>query len=400
MDVRLAPSFRPDPEARRAAELIRQCVHCGFCNATCPTYEILGDESDGPRGRIYLVRELLEGSAPSERMRLHLDRCLTCLACETTCPSGVRYGAVADFGRAWLERTTRRPMGEQLLRGFAARLLPERRLLSPLTGLARRMRGLLPAGLRRTLMPVELPAAPVQASGRPTVLLHRGCVQPALRPSIDRAAAVLLTGSGHRVGTADGCCGALEFHLGKVEPALRRMRANLERWAPMLEETEAFVATASGCAAFLHRYPEYLGDDSRHAARARLLAQRLRDLAELVEPAPIRYSEPVAFHAPCTLQHHLHRAEQVARLLERAGARLVPVANAHLCCGSAGTYSLFQPRIARRLRDRKLEDLTVRGPRAILTANIGCLAHLQAGTELPLWHWAEWLVIHATARDA
>ncbi len=396
MDVRLASHLRENPGARAAARVIRQCVHCGFCNATCPTYQLLGDELDGPRGRIYQVREILEGVTPTPHMRLHLDRCLTCHACETTCPSGVAYGVVADFGREYLERHTRRPAGERLRRALVAWALPRRRLLAPLVGLARVAAPLLPAALRRTLPPrPRLPVRPGSADSA-RVLLHRGCVQPLLRPSIDRAAAWLLARSGHPSAPVQGCCGAIEFHLGRTGAALRRMRANLDRWSPLLEGDEVtFVSTASGCAAFLKRYPTILAQDPHYAPRARRLATRLRELAALVDPPPLRPSSPVAFHAPCTLRHHLREHDRVMGLLRESGVTLVPTTNPHLCCGSAGTYSLFQPGIAAQLRARKLADLSGAGPRAILTANIGCLAHLQAGTELPVLHWAEWLVMQA-----
>ncbi len=399
MDVHIAPAFRDDRDAQNAAQAIRQCVHCGFCNATCPTYQLLGDELDGPRGRIYLVRELLEGATPTEQMRLHLDRCLTCLSCETTCPSGVRYGVVADFGRARLERETHRRWRTRLTRGLALRILPSRGLVRALVGAARPFRALLPTAARRAIPPQpDLPPAASVPTKPDPVRLHQGCVQPALRPTIDRAATQLLVRSGQAVQNAEGCCGALEFHMGRTELALRRMRANLERWGPALETSRsAFVSTASGCAAFLHRYGELLANEARYAARARLLTERLRDLSELIDPPRVVNASPVAFHAPCTLHHHLHRAETVADLLRRAGAELVPVANGHLCCGSAGTYSLFQPRIAEALRERKLADLTRNEPTAIVTANIGCLTHLQAASPVPVWHWAEWLVSHARA---
>lgn len=400
MDVRLAARFQEDAAARAAAAVIRRCVHCGFCNATCPTYQLLGDELDGPRGRIYLVKEALEGTEPTAHMRLHLDRCLTCHACETTCPSGVEYGVVADFGRSLLETHTRRAPAERLRRALVATVISRGMLFAPWAALGRLAALVFPA-LRRALpprprLPADAEIVPSGAGNAPRVLLHRGCVQPVLRPSIDEAARRLLARSGKAVESAPGCCGALDHHLGRPAAALRRMRANLDRWTPALEAgARAFVSTASGCAAFLRRYPLLLAADPDYAPRARLLAERLRELAELVEPPTLRKKSVVAFHAPCTLQHHLHHHDTVTDLLERAGLALVPVAEPHLCCGSAGAYSLFQPEIAARLRERKLAALTEAGPQAVLTANIGCLAHLQGGTDLPVWHWAEWLVLHA-----
>jgi glycolate oxidase iron-sulfur subunit len=377
-------------------------VHCGFCTATCPTYQLTGDELDGPRGRIYLIKQMLEGAQATATTRHHLDRCLTCRACETTCPSGVRYGRLADIGRLEIERRVPREGGDRLARALLATVLPRPALFAALLAAGRALRPLLP----RSLAAKVLPARPAGARPAPRharrMLLLEGCVQPALVPGINAAAARVLDRLGVSLVAAPtaGCCGAVTHHLSHEEAALAAMRRNVDAWWPLVDAgAEAIVITASGCGAMVKDYGHLLAQDARYAARAARVSELARDLSEVVaaeldRAGPDRLSAtgvegPVAFHAPCTLQHALRLRGGVEALLVRLGFTLTEVRDAHLCCGSAGTYSLLQPAMALKLRENKLAALGAGGPARILTANIGCLGHLQSGTERVVEHWIE-----------
>ncbi len=405
MQTRLTSSIADTPEGMEADAILRSCVHCGFCLATCPTYQLLGDEDDSPRGRIYLIKAVLEGHTPTADTRTHLDRCLTCRACETTCPSGVNYHRLLDIGRTTVEEQAPRPVSERLLRGVLARVLPDPRLFNPLLRLGQWARPLLPAILRD-----KIPAAGVTMLPLPTrmhrrrIVLLEGCVQPALAPGINRATIRVLDklGIGMEPVEGAGCCGALRHHLSAQEGARRDMRRNIDAWVPALERgAEAIVINASGCAPQVKDYATLLADDTDYADRAREISARALDLAEVLaaEEASLRAAlmhsasplrgRKVAFHSPCTLQHGQGITGVVERLLIAAGCELQPVANAHLCCGSAGTYSLLQPELAGKLRTDKLEALEACEPDEIATANIGCLSHLQGATTLPVRHWIE-----------
>ncbi|ROR32403.1 glycolate oxidase subunit GlcF [Inmirania thermothiophila] len=398
MQTRLAERFRGTALGEEADAILRACVHCGFCLATCPTYQLLGDEDDSPRGRIYLLKQLFEGEAVGERTRLHLDRCLLCRSCETTCPSGVRYHRLLDLGREVLERERPRPLRQRALRALLRAVLPHRTRFAAALALGRALRPLLPGVLREKVPPAAA-AAPwprVQAARR--VLLLEGCVQPVLRPAVDAALARVLADLGVEVVRAAqaGCCGAISHHLGAAEAARDLARRNIDAWWPHLEAgAEAVVASASGCGLMLREYGELLGADPAYAERARRLAERVRDPAELVAALDWRRlgrpgaGRRVAFHVPCTLRHGLRAAEQAEALLRGLGFELLPVADAHLCCGSAGTYSLLEPTLAGALRARRLAALTAGGPQEILTANIGCLAHLAAASPVSVRHWLE-----------
>jgi glycolate oxidase iron-sulfur subunit len=405
MQTRLADFIRDTPEGREADAILRKCVHCGFCTATCPTYQLLGDELDGPRGRIYLVKQVLEGVTPTAKTRLHLDRCLTCRACETTCPSGVQYARLADIGRALVETRTSRSLWERVQRWALALVLPRRALFSPLLALGQLVRPLLPGKFRQKVPPRGEPAGAWPAPRHPRRMLAlAGCVQPALAPAINAAAARVLD----RIGISlvetpgAGCCGALRYHLNDQPAGRRDMRALMDAWWPQLESgaAEGVAVTASGCGATIEEYARLFEHETawRHkAARVSLLA---RDIAEvIVAEAPAieralgerRSRGRVAFQSPCSLQHGLKIRGTVEALLEKAGYELTPVPDAHLCCGSAGSYSLLQPAISLELRGRKLAALASGEPQAIATANIGCLAHLQAGTAIPVRHWIQLL---------
>ena len=387
MQTSLADFIRDTPEGKEADAILRKCVHCGFCTATCPTYQVLGDDLDSPRGRIYLMKRALEGAEVTEKTRLHLDRCLTCRACETTCPSGVRYGRLVDIGRAVVEAKTRRRPWDRLRRAALSFGLPRRRLfaaalhLGQLVGKAPRTRA---AG-----------AWPKPRHAR-RMLALRGCVQPALAPSINAAAARVLD----RIGVSlvevprAGCCGAVRFHLNYQEAGRDDMRALIDAWWPIATggQAEAIVMTASGCGSTVKDYVHLLATDSQYRAKAERISAMTQDLSEVIPldalPAG-RGRGRVAFHSPCTLQHGQQIRGKVEALLERVGYELTLVRDAHLCCGSAGTYSLLQPDIADELRGRKLAALEEGAPQVIATANIGCLAHLQQPTATPVRHWIE-----------
>ena len=404
MQTTLSPEFKDTPIGREAEAILRKCVHCGFCTATCPTYQLLGDELDGPRGRIYLMKQVFEGAAPTRETQLHLDRCLTCRSCETTCPSGVQYGHLVDLGRQVVEARVPRPPAEARLRRWL-----RRGLSSPLFGPAMRVgqsvRGLLPAALRAKV-PERRPAGawPTRTHVR-KVLLLAGCVQPSMAPNINAATARVLDAAGIQsvLARGQGCCGAVKFHLADADGGLKQMRANIDAWWPHVESgaAEAIVINASGCGAMVKEYGHLLQHEPRYAERAARVSELARDLSELLPDIAAalrgRLKAPagtLAWHAPCTLQHAQKLAGVVEAHLQTLGVAVRPaVTEAHLCCGSAGTYSVLQPALSARLRERKLGHLQGEGaaerPAAILSANIGCITHLQAGTDVPVRHWIE-----------
>ncbi|MBK7900656.1 MAG: glycolate oxidase subunit GlcF [Azonexus sp.] len=411
MQTELAPEFLATAEGRRADAILRKCVHCGFCTATCPTYQLLGDELDGPRGRIYLIKQVLEGRPVSEKTRLHLDRCLTCRSCQTTCPSGVEYVQLLDIGRRVVEERLPRKGAEKLARAVLREVLPRPWLFGPAVRLGQMLRPLLPSALADKLPPeaagVARPWPERKADeGAPSrrMLALAGCVQPGLAPNINAATARLLDRLGIELSEADGagCCGALRFHLNDQIAGRDDMRRNIDAWWPAVEAgAEAIVVTASGCAVQVRDYGHVLADDPDYAAKAARIAALCRDPGELLLmeqdrllpllAATRRDRGPLAFHSPCSLQHGLGVRGAAETLLAACGYTLTPVPDPHLCCGSAGTYSILQPDISKRLRDNKLNALNTGSPRAIATANIGCLTHLQAGSDLPVRHWIELL---------
>jgi glycolate oxidase iron-sulfur subunit len=403
MQTALADFIRDTPDGREADAILRKCVHCGFCTATCPTYLLLGDENDGPRGRIYLVKQILEGAEVTAKTQLHLDRCLTCRACETTCPSGVRYGRLVDIGRQVVEAQVPRSARERTRRWLLRKSLLSRPLFALAVAAGRLARPLLPRSLDAKLPLARRAGAWPRARHERKMLALYGCVQPVLAPSIDAAMARVLD----RIGVSlirpagSGCCGALSHHLAAADEARQLMRANIDAWWPEIERgAEAIVVTASGCGVLVKEYGDLLRDDPVYAERARRVAALARDPVEIVAAewkriaprvAMDRGAQRVAFHAPCTLQHGLKLAGRVEEILEALGLELTPVADAHLCCGSAGTYSILQPVLSGQLRTNKLSALEAGRPEVIATANIGCLAHLGAGTQRPVRHWIELL---------
>jgi len=398
MQTQLADFIRDTPEGREAEAILRKCVHCGFCTATCPTYQLLGDELDGPRGRIYLIKQALEGAPVTPKTRLHLDRCLTCRSCETTCPSGVQYGRLADIGRRVVEERTERGAWEGAKRAALSFALPRTGVFGAALALGRAVRPLLPESLRQAVPPAGAPRGnwPAPRHAR-RMLVLAGCVQPAIAPAINAAAARVLDRTGISLVEAPGagCCGAVRFHLNEQEEGRVQMRALVDAWWPLVESNavEAIVMTASGCGSTVREYGHLLANDAAYRDKAARIASMTRDLCEVVDPAalpaPAASRQRVAFHSPCSLQHGQQLRGRVEALLERFGYALSPVAEAHLCCGSAGTYSILQPELSKALRERKLDALARGEPGSIATANIGCLAHLQGGTGTPVRHWIE-----------
>lgn len=401
MQTKLAAEFRDHAEAQRAASLIKQCVHCGFCNATCPTYQVLGDELDGPRGRIYLIKEMLEGGKGGRSTQLHLDRCLTCLNCQSTCPSGVKYGDIVDIGRQLIEARASRPPLERLARG-ALRVGLTSSLFAPMVKIGRWVRPLLPKVLKDKL-PDAGPSAPrPSASHARKILLLQGCVQPALLPSIDAATMRVLDAAGIETRTAagTGCCGALRTHLADHAGGLDDMRRNIEAWEQELEtgSLHAIVSSASACALSLKTYGPALAHDPKYAARAAQVSALSRDLSELLPELAAALKgklrarrERAAYHPPCTLQHGQKLRGAVEETLMQLGFEVALPRDSHLCCGSAGTYSLLQPQVAGELRDRKLDNLMRSAPDIIVSGNIGCIQHLKSASSVPVKHWIEWL---------
>ena len=404
MQTQLADFIRDTPEGVEAERILRSCVHCGFCLATCPTYQILGDELDSPRGRIYLMKQYLESGEVSEKTQLHLDRCLTCRNCETTCPSGVEYSKLLDIGRGLIEKQVPRSPLVALQRYALRQVLPRPTLFSSLLALGHAARPFLPASLKTKLPEKQNSSPRPQARHARRMLVLEGCVQPALAPNINAAAARLLDKIGISLIAADkaGCCGAVSYHLNAQDEGLDYMRRNIDAWWPHLEAgAEAIVMTASGCGVTVKEYGHYLQHDPAYAAKAARVSALTRDLSEVVlAEAEVLKSQfvplpkpraRVAFHAPCTLQHGQKITGVVEALLTVAGFEVISISESNLCCGSAGTYSILQPEISNQLRERKLGHLQARQPEVIATANIGCLTHLQSGTATPVRHWIELL---------
>ncbi|MBE7422711.1 MAG: glycolate oxidase subunit GlcF [Zoogloeaceae bacterium] len=405
MQTQLADFIRGTPDGNTADAILRKCVHCGFCTATCPTYQLLGDELDGPRGRIYLIKQLIEGAEVTEKTQRHLDRCLTCRSCETTCPSGVEYHRLVDIGRAVVAARVARPAGQRLLRFALREGLTRGGLFGPAYRLGQFFRPLLPASLKAKVLPAKKSVAATRRNHPRRMLMLAGCVQPAMSPNINAATARVLDRLGISVieAAGAGCCGAVRLHLDDHAGARADARRNIDAWWPHIERgAQAVIVTASGCGAHVREYAHLLEDDpdyAKKAARVTLLARDIAEvlaeeragLAALLEKSVPATRRKIAFHSPCSLQHGLKVRGVVEELLQAAGFELAPVADAHLCCGSAGTYSILQPGLALRLRANKLNCLQAGAPAAIASANIGCIAHLQAGTSTPVSHWIELL---------
>jgi glycolate oxidase iron-sulfur subunit len=398
MQTNLADFIKNSPEGQEADAILRSCVHCGFCTATCPTYQLLGDELDGPRGRIYLIKQILEGKPATAKTQLHLDRCLTCRNCESTCPSGVKYGRLVDIGREIVEKQVQRPFATQLVRTVLKETLPRKWLFTPAMKAGQLFRPLLPKALKNKV-PAAHPAGrwPTRTHAR-TMLLLDGCVQPAMSPNINAATARVLDTLGVQLILAPkaGCCGAIRYHLNDQANSLDDMRRNIDAWWPYVQAgAEAIVMTASGCGAMVKEYGHLLANDPHYAARAQRITELTKDLSEIL-PAfqqelakKVQIKKRVAYHPPCTLQHGQQIRGKVEEVLRAVGVDVTLCADSHLCCGSAGTYSVLQPKLSYQLRDNKLKNLQATQSEMIVSANIGCLTHLQSGTESPVRHWIE-----------
>jgi glycolate oxidase iron-sulfur subunit len=416
MQTALADIIRDTPTGQEADRILRTCVHCGFCNATCPTYQLLGDELDGPRGRIYLIKQMLEGNAVTTHTLTHLDRCLTCRNCETTCPSGVRYGALLDIGRELAEQRIGRPWPQRALRWLIRQILPYPQRFTPLLRLGQFFRPLLPPALKRkvpprqrvvktieAIFPLKGGEGVVSAAAKHTrkMLVLEGCAQPALAPNINAAAARVLDRLGIALipAAGAGCCGAACHHTSGVEEGLAQARRNIDAWWPHIETgSEAIVMTASGCGVHVKDYGHLLRDDPAYTDKARRVSVLTKDISEILAKEDLSALRPrvqpagkIAFQSPCSLQHGQKLNGVAEKILRDLGFALTPVPEAHLCCGSAGTYSLLQGALSQRLLARKLEALCSGQPQLIVTANIGCLAHLQTRADIPVRHWIELL---------
>jgi len=401
MQTQLAPQFQGTAEGREAEAILRKCVHCGFCTATCPTYQLLGDELDGPRGRIYLIKQVLEGHTPTRSTQLHLDRCLTCRNCETTCPSGVQYGHLVDIGRKVVDAQVPRPLGDRAERWALKEGLTSP-LFAPAMKLGQAVRGLLPEAVRAKV-PAPEPAGvwPTRAHAR-KVLMLVGCVQPSMSPGINSSTARVLDAVGIQtvVASEAGCCGAVKFHLNDQDGGLAQMRNNIDAWWPLVDSgaVECIVMNASGCGVMVKEYGHHLQHDAQYAAKAARISALTRDLSELLpDMVPLLQGRlanvqkgVVAFHPPCTLQHGQQLRGGVETHLRALGFDVrVALNESHLCCGSAGTYSVLQPELSKQLRERKLGHLQALEPTVITSANIGCITHLQSGTATPVRHWVQ-----------
>ncbi len=407
MHTDLAPEYQSSADGQAAAAILRKCVHCGFCTATCPTYQLLGDELDGPRGRIYLMKAVLEGVTPTRKTQAHLDRCLTCRSCESTCPSGVHYGELLDIGRKLVDAKVPRPLGEQALRWALKEGIPSP-LFAPAMKVGQLLRPLLPASMKAKVPARQDAGAwPGTAHAR-KVLLLAGCVQPAMAPNINSATARVLDGAGIQsvMAAKAGCCGAVKFHLNDQDGGKAQMRTNIDAWWPYLQDgVEAIIMNASGCGVTVKQYGHFLQDDPLYAAKAARVSALTRDLSEWLpdiraglsgklDARRVAKAGAIAFHPPCTLQHGQQLRGGVEEHLQALGFNIkVTGAEAHLCCGSAGTYSIINPDISGQLRDRKLGHLNHTfapvPPDLIVSANMGCITHLQSGTRTPVRHWVE-----------
>ncbi len=409
MKTNIIDDFLQTPEGVEANRILRSCVHCGFCNATCPTYQLLGDELDGPRGRIYLIKQTLEGKTPSRQTQLHLDRCLTCRNCESTCPSGVNYSQLLNIGRAVVNRKVPRSLPQRLL-GFSLRkLFLSRPVFSLLLKSGQLFRPVLPAALKRSIPEKAAALSFSRKTHDRKILLIPGCVQPALKPQIDNAAKIIFDRLNIECiePETSSCCGSLSHHLNAEDEALRIIKNNIDNWLAITEQQsiEAICMTASGCGVAIKEYSQLLASDKDYADKARKISALYKEPAEIIaniiesDPQALdrlrensRSEQSIAFHPPCTLQHGMQHKNLIEPILQKAGFTLLPFNEAHLCCGSAGTYSITQKDLSQQLLVNKLSNIEKVKPEIIATANIGCHLHLQSGTETPVKHWLELLI--------
>jgi glycolate oxidase iron-sulfur subunit len=397
MQTNLVERFANTDHGREAEAILRKCVHCGFCTATCPTYQLLGDELDGPRGRIYQIKEILEGSTPTTSTQRHLDRCLTCRSCETTCPSGVDYGRLADIGRKIIEDEVGRSVTEKFIRKALIFVIPNRPLFGILMRFGQLFRPLMPSAIRRKIPQRTSSSSWPQSTHTRKMLVLEACAQPSATPNVNASAARVLDRLGIQLIAAKeaGCCGAVAHHLSDHNRSNDALKRNIDAWWPLIEQgAEAIVITASGCGVMVKEYGHLLAEDSQYAKRAQRVAELAKDLSEVLADEDlgglrVREASTLVFHSPCTLQHGQKLNGLTEGVLRELGFDLKPVADSHLCCGSAGTYSILQPDLSRRLLKNKVEALEATGAPTIATANIGCQLHLSTGANTPVKHWIE-----------
>ncbi len=398
MQTSFTQAFLQSHDGQRVNEILRNCVHCGFCNATCPTFQLTGDELDGPRGRIYLIKNFFENKDTSKVSQQHLDRCLTCLACETTCPSGVEYGDLVDIGRKHFEKTIERPFLDNLKRNLIIRIFSHPRRVVSFFALARLVKPILP---RSFASKIPVKAKPIKSTNTKTskrkMLTIKGCVQSTAAPQINAATSEVLQNSDIQLDEAKAnCCGALAYHLTNIDQANKTIRGNIDNWYEKLSSNhEYLLVTSSGCSSFIKQYSTIMQADKSYADKAKFVSQRCRDLTEMTPELkltkPEAKNKTVAFHSPCTLQHGQKILGNVENKLREAGYQLIDVKEPHLCCGSAGSYSLLEEELSNMLLQNKISTLEEKQPDVIATANIGCLLHLQSGTQIPVKHWIELL---------
>jgi len=398
MQTRLPQDFLDTENGKMADSILRSCVHCGFCTATCPTYQLTGDELDSPRGRIYLIKQMLEEQPVSRKTQVHLDRCLTCRSCETTCPSGVEYGKLIDLGREWIESKNLRTVHERLQRWLLRKLLPYPKRYAWLLSLARLVRPVMPTKIKKMipLKPV-VGDLPTTTHTRKMLMLNT-CAQSVLQPNIDAATRRVLNHFNIELvyEAESGCCGAIDQHLSASRDAQKQMQTNIDAWWPRLQnEIECIVVNASGCGSHMKEYGHYFRNDPQYREKALFVSSKVKDLSEVLTTLPLKNtkktgtSHHIAFHSPCTLQHGMKITNHVEPLLEKCGYKLTQVRDSHLCCGSAGTYSILQEKFSKQLLDKKIQCLGEHQPDQIATANIGCLLHLQSQSTVPVVHWVE-----------
>jgi len=395
MQTKIAKEFLQSDNGQLADKILRSCVHCGFCTATCPTYQILGDELDGPRGRIYQIKEMLEGAQVTKETLKHLDRCLTCRACETTCPSGVEYGYLLDIGRSEVERRVKRSLPQRVLRKLLLLILPYSNRFDFFLKTGQMFRPILPIILKQQIpQKNQLSEIPAQSHKRKMLILD-GCVQPSLSPEINHATRKVLNALNIELVSFAGCCGAINQHLSDEEKALSIVKNNIERLTSEFKKgLEGIVITASGCGAMFKDYPHLLRNDELYKSKAELVASKTFDLTEVINTNELKTKikcsqSTIAVHTPCTLQHAQKLPSNIENILSACGYQLSPIKDKHLCCGSAGTYSITQPKLSEKLREQRLTGLMLAQPNLIVTANIGCLHHLNAGSSVPVRHWIE-----------
>ena len=391
--------FLESRDGQRVNKILRSCVHCGFCNATCPTYQMTGDELDGPRGRIYIIKDFFENKDASSVSQEHLDKCLTCLACETTCPSGVEYGDLLDIGRKHIEKTIKRPLIDKLKRKLILFFFSHPKRVSFVLTLGKLFKPLLASSLANKIPIHSRAQAPKKHAALDRKMLTiQGCVQSCVAPQINSAATDVLRKAGIQLDTANSkCCGALAFHLTELKVAHQTIKTNIDDWYEKLSnDHENLLVTSSGCSSFIKQYITIMQEDDVYAKKAKLVSERCKDLTEIASQLQISTSptnnKTIAFHSPCTLQHGLKITEKVEAQLEKAGYKIVPIKDSHICCGSAGSYSLLQGELSNKLLQNKVTNLETLQPEIIATANIGCLMHLQSGTKIPVKHWIELLI--------